>query len=279
MMKKIHRFPVFPTTPPRSGPNLVKVASGKGGVGKTWFSITLAQCLALTKRKVLLFDADLGLANADVQLGSSARYSLADVISGRISLNAATQEVGGNERGEGNIYLLAGRSGTGDLSEMNHSEINRLRRGLVLSSAQYDRTIVDIGAGLDRTVTSFCALPGTTMVIINNEPTSLTDAYALIKLLVMRDPTSDIRIIVNKANDERDSQQAYASLFRACETFLNFSPPLAGTIPRDEKVPDAIRRQSGLLIRHPSCPAAHAVALIARDLLKEGKMRVAGGAV
>ncbi|HHK74830.1 MAG TPA: cobyrinic acid a,c-diamide synthase [Rhizobiales bacterium] len=278
MMKKIHRFPVFPATPPTSGPSLIKIASGKGGVGKTWFSITLAQCLALTKRKILLFDADLGLANADVQLGASARYSLADVISGQIALNGATQNVGGNSRGEGNIHLLAGRSGSGALSELNLSEINRLRRGLVLASAQYDRTIVDIGAGLDRTVTSFCALPGMTLVVITNEPTSLTDAYALIKLLVLRDPTSDIRIIVNMARNSRDGEQAYASLHRACEAFLNYSPPLAGIIPQDEKVPDAIRRQTGLLIRHPSCPAAHAVAVIARDLLKETKARAADGA-
>lgn len=275
-MQKIHRFPTFPGSPARGGPNLIKVASGKGGVGKTWFSITLAQCLSLTGRKILLFDGDLGLANADVQLGASAVHSLADVIAGKVALHTATQLTGGNARGEGDIHLLAGRSGTGALSELNPSEINRLRRGLVLASAHFDHSIVDIGAGLDRTVTSFCALPGTVLVVITNEPTSLTDAYALIKLLVMRDPGTDIRIVVNMAKNENDGQHAYASLQRACEAFLNYTPPLAGIIPRDEWVGEAIRRQTGLLIRHPSSPAAHAVALIARDILKEARRAAAG---
>lgn len=277
-MKKIHRFPVFPGTPATDGPNLIKVASGKGGVGKTWFSITLAQCLSLTGQKILLFDADLGLANADIQLGASSRHSLADVISGKIALHTATQITGGNARGEGDIHLLAGRSGTGSLSELNHSEINRLRRGLILASAHFDHSIVDIGAGLDRTVTSFCALPGTVLVVITNEPTSLTDAYALIKLLIMRDPNTDIRVVVNMAKNEHDGQHAYASLHRACEAFLHCSPPLAGIIPRDEWVGEAIRRQTGLLIRHPSSPAAHAVALIARDILKNARSRLASQA-
>lgn len=275
-MKKIHRFPVFPGAPSNDGPNLIKVASGKGGVGKTWFSITLAQCLSLTGQKILLFDADLGLANADVQLGASAKHSLADVIAGKVALRTATQLTGGNARGEGDIHLLAGRSGAGSLSELNHSEINRLRRGLVLASAHFDHSIVDIGAGLDRTVTSFCALPGTTLVVITNEPTSLTDAYALIKLLVMRDRNVDIRIVVNMAKDTRDGQHAFASLQRACESFLHFSPLLAGIIPRDDWVGEAIRRQTGLLIRHPSSPAAHGVALIARDILKSARARAAG---
>jgi flagellar biosynthesis protein FlhG len=266
MSQHIRRFPVFPENANHSGSGLIKIASGKGGVGKTWFSITLAQCQSLAGNRTLLFDADLGLANADVQLGAATRYNLVDVLSGKVPLNTALHEAGGNRRGEGVFHLLAGRSASGILSTLNQSEINRLRRGLVLASSQFDQTIVDIGAGLDKTVTSFCALPGVTLVVITNEPTSLTDAYALIKLLVIQGGRTDIRIVVNRATSQGDGEHAYLSLHRACETFLKISPPLAGIIPEDEWVSETIRRQTGLMTRHPASPAARAVNQIARDL-------------
>lgn len=232
------------------GDNIIAVASGKGGVGKTWFSITLAHMLRQKGRQVLLFDGDLGLANVDIQLGVSPQGDLWQVVNGRASFN----DIVTHDKATG-IDLVTGRSGSGELADATEEELETLGRGLALVGSMYDDVILDLGAGVDRSVRKLAANAGRILVLTNIEPTSITDAYALIKLLKQSSPQTLIEVVVNSALDYRDGDRTYGKLKMACSSFLGFEPPFLGMIHQDNYVPDAIRRQVPLATRHPTSQA------------------------
>lgn len=239
-------------------PNVIAIASGKGGVGKTWLSVTLAQCLARQGQRVLLFDGDIGLANVDIQLGLMPDRDLGSVIAGRFSLADAIMP------SEAGFDIIAGKSGSATLATLDQPALNDLRDELAQLARSYDKVVIDLGAGVDGVVRTFSAMAGTTLVVTNDEPTALTDAYAYIKLARMADRNADVRVVVNIAPTTREGERTYAKLNKAAENFLKYSPPLAGVIRRDDKVRDAIRNQVPLLTRHPMCEAAEDVeALVA----------------
>lgn len=231
--------------------NMLAVASGKGGVGKTWLSVTLAQALARKDKRVLLFDGDLGLANVDIQLGLHPSNDLAGVLEGDYELREAAARHAG-----GGFDVIAGRSGSGSLANVAAGRLNRLMDDLAALAPAYDHVILDLGAGLERTVRELAAMARTSLVVATDEPTSLTDAYAFIKLAQRHKPGCDLRIVVNMAASPAEGERTYATLLKACESFLKISPPLAGVIRRDSKVKDAIRHQIPILTRHPNSAAA-----------------------
>ncbi|MGE5476262.1 MAG: AAA family ATPase, partial [Bacteroidales bacterium] len=166
--------PEAPTLAPRpaqraKGRNVVAVASGKGGVGKTWFSITLTHALARAGKRVLLFDGDLGLANVDIQLGLMPKTDLGSVVAGRLTLNQAMTHYP-----EGGFDIIAGRSGSGTLANIPLSRLQMLGDDLVLLSNSYDKVVVDLGAGVEKTTRNFAQQAGTILVVTTDEPTSLT---------------------------------------------------------------------------------------------------------
>lgn len=241
---------------------LVAIASGKGGVGKTWFAITLAHALAQQGRRVLLFDADLGLANVDVQLGLTPALDLADVIAGRASIAQAAMP-----HPEGGFHILAGRSGSGMFSSLQPAMLEQMLAELRQATGRFDHVLLDLGAGLEHSVRRMAAFADTLLVIATEEPTSLTDAYAVLKLHAADRADGDARVIVNQATSRSGGERTYATLRRACTTFLGREPPLAGVIRRDDRVREAIRRQALLLTRHPTSAAAADVAQVVSILL------------
>ena len=243
---------------------IIAVASGKGGVGKTWFSITLAHTLATKNKRVLLFDADLGLANIDIQLGLMANYDLGDVISGKLTLNQAITNFDA-----GNFEVIVGRSGSGSLANIPAGRLQMLWDDLMLVAKGYDKTIVDLGAGVEKSVRLFSKNAGTVIIICTDEPTSLTDAYAFIKVTALERPNADIKIVINAANSNREGQRTYNTLLKACQGFLKISPPLLGVIRRDTRVRDAIRNQKSIITRHPNTEAAEDVDKIATLILQD----------
>ncbi len=247
----------------RRGLNIIAVASGKGGVGKTWFSVTLTHAFARMGKRVLLFDGDLGLANVDVQLGLMPKRDLNDVIRGRLSLDKVVQPFE-----EGGFDIIAGRSGQASLSALPSQRLTVLRDQLVDLSTQYDVVVCDLGAGVDRTVRMLSASATRTVLITTDEPTSLTDAYAFIKLGNAAGLSKNVSIVVNMAPSTAEGEKTYKTLLKACENFLRLTPPLAGMVRIDPKVKDCIRNQTPILIRSPNADAAEDVERIARGLWK-----------
>jgi flagellar biosynthesis protein FlhG len=245
------------------GCRMVAVASGKGGVGKTWLAITLSHALAKRGRKTLLFDGDLGLANVDIQLGLMPKHDLGAVIAGRLPLNQATVPFP-----EGGFDIVAGRSGSGNLANLTLNRLNTLGEDIVLLSSIYDHVVLDLGAGVERTVRNLTNNVDTVLVVTTDEPTALTDAYAFIKLTHMERPDQDIRVVINMANSTREGERTYNTILKACQGFLKFSPPLAGVIRRDVKVREAIRSQTPILVRFPNTEAAIDVGAVVDGLLK-----------
>lgn len=257
----------------RKGTNIIAVASGKGGVGKTWFSITLAHALTKMGKRVLLFDGDLGLANVDVQLGLMPKRDLNDVIRGRLSLDKVIQEYP-----EGGFDVIAGRSGQASLSALPSQRLSLLREQLIDVSSSYDVVIADLGAGVDRTVRMLSATAARTILITTDEPTSLTDAYAFIKLGNAAGMSKNVSIVVNMAPSVAEGDKTYKTLLKACENFLRLKPPMLGMIRVDPKVKDTIRHQTPLLTRSPNTEAAREVEEIAKAVWKglEGSKRATG---
>jgi flagellar biosynthesis protein FlhG len=243
--------------------NILAVASGKGGVGKTWFSITLCHALARAGHRTLLFDGDLGLANVDVQLGIVPPRDLGGVLSGRLTMREAAWRYD-----EGGFDILAGRSGSGSLATLPVSKLVALRRELQAFAAAYDYVVLDLGAGIDRPVRLLAAEARSCLVVATDEPTSITDAYAFIKVSTAERLAGDVRLVVNMASSPRDGERTWATLRKACREFLKLELPLAGIVRRDDKVKEAIRHQTSLLTRHPNTEAAVDVEAIARGLVK-----------
>lgn len=244
------------------GRNVIAIASGKGGVGKTWFAVTLSHALARAGAKTLLFDGDLGLANVDIQLGLTPKQDLGGVLAGRITLNQAAINFP-----DGKFDIISGRSGAGSLADVPTSRMQVLCNDLSLFGAHYDRVILDLGAGVDRTVRQFTNIAGSCIVVTSDEPTALTDAYAFIKVTHTECPDADIKVVINMANSIREGERTFNTLLKACQGFLKISPPLIGVIRRDNRVRDAIRAQASLMIRYPHCEAANDVESIAGKLL------------
>ncbi len=251
--------------PPASvikGHNMFAIASGKGGVGKTWFAITLAHALAAADQRILLFDGDLGLANVDIQLGLMPSRDLATVLAGRLTLQQAAMRFE-----EGGFDIIAGRSGSGRLTNVPPGRLQVVADDLIQVAHSYDQVFLDLGAGVDRTVRQLTRSVGTCLVVTTDEPTALTDAYAFIKLTHMERMADDIRIVINMANTTREGERTYNTLLKACEGFLKISPPLLGVIRRDAKVREAIRNQTSILTRYPNADATTDVESIAAKLM------------
>ncbi len=248
----------------RRGPNVIAVASGKGGVGKTWFSITLSHALAKAGKKVLLFDGDLGLANIDVQLGLMPKRDLNDVIRGRLGLDKVIQRYE-----DGGFDIIAGRSGQASLSALPSQRLTMLRDQLLDVAGSYDVVILDLGAGVDRTVRMLSASAVRTLLVTTDEPTSLTDAYAFIKLGSAAGMSKNVGVVVNQATSVNEGEKTYKTLLKACENFLRLKPPMIGMVRYDKKVKETIRHQTPILTRSPNSDGAEDVQKIAKIIIRD----------
>ena len=237
------------------GKNIIAVTSGKGGVGKTWLSVTLAQACARRGEKVLLFDGDLGLANVDIQLGMNAPTDLGQVLAGKLPMNQAIYR---DEQLE--FDVLAGHSGTQSLCGLDSGQLQLLRDDLYILAQHYDRVILDLGTGIDKSMTFLAGCGGTVLVVCNDEPTSLADAYTLIKIISSAEKTPRIRIIVNAANTIKEGERTFQTLAKACQNFLNIELTLGGILHQDSHVKECIKMQTPLLSIFPD-------SVIAKDMI------------
>jgi flagellar biosynthesis protein FlhG len=234
---------------------IIAIASGKGGVGKTWLAITLACAWSGAGRRVLLVDCDVGLANVDVQLGIRPACDIHSIVRGWVELDAAvTPALGGPGHGPG-FDLIAGHSGTGALASIRLDETGKISDGVRKLAPQYDRIILDLAAGIDANVQRFARGADTLVIVTTEEPTALTDAYALAKILRLNGATVATSIVVNMADNRLRGRRTYEQFAGACEQFLGYRPGLAGVICRDPRVQESIRAQAPLCLRYPQSPA------------------------
>ncbi|MDN5344685.1 MAG: flagellar biosynthesis protein FlhG [Clostridia bacterium] len=238
---------------------VVVVASGKGGVGKTNIVVNLGLILVRQEQRVLIFDADLGLANVDILLGLVPRANLQEVINGRRALEEIVTQ------GPHGLLLVPGASGLQELADLDPLARNRLLDELAALAAGVDLTLVDCGAGISRTVLSFAAAAGEGVVVATPEPTSITDAYGLIKALQRLQIS--VSLLVNRATSPAEGRETAARIQGACHRFLQLEVPLLGVIPEDHRVGQAVRCQQPFSELYPRCPAARALAEAAVRLL------------
>lgn len=245
--------------------NIIAIASGKGGVGKTWFSITLSHLLARSGRRTLLFDGDIGLANVDVQLGLTPTRDLGAVFAGQCELREAIQPYGD----QGMLDIVAGRSGSTSMASLGIARMEPVGEQLRVLAGEYDFIILDLGAGIEQHVQYLSSLAHKVIVVVTDEPTSLTDGYAFIKLAITREDPPEIQIVVNQAASQKEGEKTFATIHRACENFLKFTPQCLGVVRKDNKVRDAIRQQTSLITTAPHTTAATDVATISVKLLRK----------
>lgn len=256
---------------------VMSFTSGKGGVGKTQSVVNIGTALARAGRKVLILDADLGLANVDVLLGLRPEVTIADVLQGRANIEEILLD------GPDGVSVIPAASGIEELSRLTNAQRQHLMHEIENIAYDFDYLLIDTGAGIGPEVMHFNCASQEIICIVNPEPTSLTDAYALIKVLSSTYGERSISILVNnvRAHERSAEQEAHAAfqrLSRATSRFLQVELKYLGFIPSDGAVLDAIRQQRALMEMFPSSPSGLATAAVARKLDAEFKeQRVKGG--
>ena len=243
------------------GPRVIAVASGKGGVGKTSLVVNLGLVLGRMQQRVLLLDADLGLANVEILLGLVPRFSLRDVLYGDKHIrDVVTPTTYG-------VRVVSGGSGLYELANLDSAQQARLLDMLLYFRDDTDCILIDTGAGINKSVIGFTAAAGEVIVVITPEPTSLTDAYSLLKVLARFGIVTEARVVVNRAAGDREGEQVAARLASAAERFLRLPVRHLGTIAEDATVATAVMCQRPLVVAHPASPAARQIEAIAHRLL------------
>jgi flagellar biosynthesis protein FlhG len=256
------------TASPRA--RILAITSGKGGVGKTFVAANLAAALVRQGRRVLVLDADLGLANLDVVLNLAPKVTLHDVFTGKTALDDAILPAPG-----GFSVLLAG-SGLVEYSRLTGEVRDQLLKIVETLTPRYDHILLDTGAGISDVVLFAVSLAHEVLVVATPEPTSMTDAYATIKVLATQQQRRDIRLVVNQASRAGEGRTIRAQLQKVVDQYvtpLTGDPvqpvrlDLLGEIPIDPAVREAVQKRRLLLELLPGCPAARAVGDIATRLI------------
>lgn len=242
-------------------PIVLSVASGKGGVGKTNISINLALCLERLRHRCVILDADLGLANIDVMLGLTPERNLFHVFHEGMSLSDILYPT------DYGFSILPASSGVSEMLSLSTGQKLELLEAMDVLEDRIDFLIVDTGAGINDNVLYFNLAAQERLLVLTPEPTSLTDAYALIKVLKVRHGMERFHVLVNMARSERAAKDIFAKLHNACDHFLGgVSLNLVGSIPLDPNVRQAVIRQRPFCDLFPDSDACRAVDAVARKL-------------
>ena len=250
---------------------VIAVTGGKGGVGKTNIAVNLAVSMSMEGLDVMLFDADLGLANVDVVLGMQPKHTLADVVSGEKSL--ADVVVDGPE----GLRIIPAASGVANMVEMQISDQEQLIRQLSDQLMPPDVLIVDTGAGIDQTVQTFVAACQSAVLVVCDEPASLTDAYALMKVLRAKKDLRRFEILANQVDNPLQGKQLFERIASVCDRYLDVELGYLGAIPTDMYLRRAVQERRALVSAYPRSPAAVAIRDAGRRLNRQAPRSESAG--
>ena len=241
----------------------IAITSGKGGVGKTNVAANLAVALQKMGEKVLIFDADLGLSNVDVLLGLVTPFNIQHVLNGKKHLQDVIVE------GPQGIKILPASSGVQEFTQLDEFQRLRLLEEFETFQGEIDTLIIDTGAGISSNVAFFCISAQTIIVIISPEPTSLTDGYALIKVLFTQYQEKDFKILVNSVHDASEGLKVFKRLSVAAEKYLQVSLDYLGFISKDDSIPRAVKAQKSFLDIYPDSAASQDILSLAAKLKED----------
>ncbi|MGI6778775.1 MAG: MinD/ParA family protein [Acetivibrionales bacterium] len=247
----------------KASTKVITVTSGKGGVGKTNITINLAISLSEMGYRVIILDADFGLANIDVLLGVSPQYTLVDVIRNKKNIIEVLTN------GPNNIKFVSGGSGVEELVRLDRVQVERFINNIALLDKIADIVIIDTGAGLSESVMSFVASADEVVLVTTPEPTSITDAYALVKMVSNRYKNKVIKVIVNRAESTKEANDILAKLSLVAEKFLSVNLIPIGYILQDDTVIKAVKMQQPFTIVYPKSQASRYIREISRKLVED----------
>jgi flagellar biosynthesis protein FlhG len=247
-----------------AGPKVIAVTSGKGGVGKTNVVANLAFSLSELGRKVVVLDADFGLANIDVLLGLTPRYHLGHVLFGNKSLSEIMVQ------GPKGIRIIPASSGLQRMSELTSAQRNHLVECFTNLDFDTDYFIIDTAAGISRNVIHFLLSAQEVIVVSAPEPTAIVDAYAVIKIILASDPHKKIHVLINSVESADDAHEVYCQINSVVKRFLNREVDYLGHVERDIYVPQAVRGQTLVTQRYPDASSSRCFRNLARRLGQQG---------
>jgi flagellar biosynthesis protein FlhG len=242
---------------------IIAVSSGKGGVGKTNVVVNTALAMAKQKRKVLILDADLGLANIDVVMGITPRFNLQHVISGQKSIREVVVD---DERG---VQVISGGSGLADLANLNDSQRDTLIGSLAELETMADVLLVDTGAGIGPNVLQFILAAQELIVVTTPEPTAITDAYSLIKVVSRLSSDVSLKLLVNQVRTAQEAEEITNNIVGVAKRFLHLDIGTYGSLPHDSTLVKAVRRQMPVTIAYPNAVASYAFHALAARIWNE----------
>lgn len=240
---------------------VIAVSSGKGGVGKTNVSVNLAVALAKEGQEVMLLDADMGMANVDVLLGLNPAYDLSHVIAGERTLEEVIIE------GPAGVKIIPGSSGMSNMANLSTAEHAGLIHAFSELGHVIDVLIVDTGAGISESVINFCSAAQEVVVVVCDEPASITDAYAFIKVMSRDSNVDRFQVLANIAHTPREGRELFLKLSRATDRFLDVMLTFMGSIPYDTQLRKAVQHQRAVVEAFPRSPSATALKRLARQVV------------
>ena len=245
----------------RAHPRIITVTSGKGGVGKSNVVINLATVLSRMGKRVLIIDADLGLANIDILLGLKNRFNLQDVVEGRMKLKDIVV------LGPAEIKVIPGSSGIPRIANMSSRKRQEFIDSFKELEDEADFILIDTSAGMTKNVINFALLADHVLLVTTTEPSAITDAYAMIKVIHMEKPDANVGLIVNMARSENHALEVARKIAEVAKQFLNFNISILGTLPNDPYVPRAVMQRQPWAELYPKTGATRSIKQVAIKVL------------
>lgn len=242
-------------------PRIIAITGGKGGVGKTTIAVNMAISFSKLNKKVLLLDADLGLANIDVVLGLQPKNNLYDVMQGKCALEDACIE------GPNGIKIIPSSSGIQKMVELSSLEYANLIRSFAKLSEEIDVMIIDMASGISRQVIDFTNASQEILLVICNDPSSLMDSYAVMKILHTQYARKQFGIIVNKTKNQKEAFEVFNKFHKVSNKFINVSLQYLGYVPNDEYIELSARERVSAVLKYPQSPAVNEFSKICSSII------------